>query len=108
MMVEEYVAERITQLRMQKNVSERKMSLGLGYSGGYIHSITSQRNVPSLESLETICGYFEISLSDFFNPEYHNQKDVNRLNGKLEELSDSDLHLVEMIVDRIQLGKQSP
>ena len=38
--------ERITQLRVQKNVSEHRMSLDLGKSGSYIRSITSGSALP--------------------------------------------------------------
>ena len=35
-MTEKDISNRITQLRLQKNVSEYKMSLALGHSKGYI------------------------------------------------------------------------
>ena len=38
---EQYLRERITELRGQKNVSEHRLSLELGKSGSYIRSITS-------------------------------------------------------------------
>ena len=37
---EKYLRERITELRLQKNVSEHRMSLDLGRSGSYIRGIT--------------------------------------------------------------------
>jgi hypothetical protein len=37
----EFVRERITQLRIQKGVSEYKMSYDLGHSRGYINNISS-------------------------------------------------------------------
>lgn len=45
---EAYVRERITELRMRKNVSEHRMSLELGKSGSYIRGITSGTALPSL------------------------------------------------------------
>ena len=36
-----FVRERITQLRLQKGVSEYKMSYDLGHSRGYINNISS-------------------------------------------------------------------
>ena len=41
MVDDKYIRDRITKLRMQKNVSEYKMSLDMGHSAGYIRSITS-------------------------------------------------------------------
>mgnify|MGYP000405466147 CR=1 FL=1 len=37
----EFIRERITQLRLQKGVSEYKMSYDLGHSRGYINNISS-------------------------------------------------------------------
>ena len=36
----EFVRERITQLRLQKGVSEYKMSYDLGHSRGYVNNIS--------------------------------------------------------------------
>ena len=40
-MNEEFVRERITQLRLRKGVSEYQMSYDLGYSRGYVYNISS-------------------------------------------------------------------
>lgn len=42
----DFIRERITQLRMQKNVSEYQMSMELGQNKGYIQGITSGRSLP--------------------------------------------------------------
>lgn len=61
---EAYVRERITELRMRKNVSEHRMSLELGKSGSYIRGITSGTALPSLRELFNIIAYFDMSPSD--------------------------------------------
>ena len=43
----EFIRERITQLRLQKGVSEYKMSYDLGHSRGYINNISSGKTLPS-------------------------------------------------------------
>ena len=50
-MNEKYIAERITELRLRKNVSEYRMSLDLGHSNSYIRSITSGKALPSMSEL---------------------------------------------------------
>lgn len=60
------IRSRITQLRLQKNVSEYKMSLELGQSKGYIQSITSGKTLPSMAMFLEICNYFSITPADFF------------------------------------------
>jgi len=45
---EQFVAERISRLRMQKGVSARDMSLSMGQSENYINLIENKRNLPSM------------------------------------------------------------
>ena len=46
-MYEEYTQNRIAQLRIQKGVSARDMSLSLGQNEGYINQIENRRALPS-------------------------------------------------------------
>ena len=64
-MNEDFIRKRITQLRIQKNVSEYKMSFDLGHSKSYIQSISSGRALPSLSELLYMCDYFESLLLNF-------------------------------------------
>ena len=48
-MTVEFIRKRIADLRIQKGVSEYKMSLDLGHSRSYIQNIVSGRSLPSLE-----------------------------------------------------------
>ena len=51
---EKLLRDRITQLRVKKNVSEHRMSLDLGKSGSYIRGITSGTALPSVKELFNI------------------------------------------------------
>lgn len=66
-MDEDFIRKRITELRTARNISEYKISTDLGFSKGYIQSITSGRSLPSLPALLDICDYFDITLKDFFD-----------------------------------------
>ncbi len=57
---------KITTLRMERNISELRMSLDLGKSGSYIRSITSGAALPSLRELFNIIHYLGITPADFF------------------------------------------
>lgn len=57
----EFIRERITQLRLQKGVSEYKMSYDLGHSRGYINNISSGKTLPSMTEFLAICEYFGIT-----------------------------------------------
>lgn len=48
-MFEEFVRERITELRLRKGVSEYQMSYDLGHSRGYVYNISSGKALPPLK-----------------------------------------------------------
>ena len=62
-----FIANRVTQLRLEKNISEYELSYGLGRSKTYINQLTSGYFQPSVVELLNICDYFGISPSEFFN-----------------------------------------
>ena len=47
-MEESFIRNRLSRLREEKQISERKMSLDLGHSTSYIRNITSGRSVKSI------------------------------------------------------------
>ena len=60
-------AERLIQLRLNKDVSARDMSLSIGQSPNYINHIENGKNFPSMTVFFYICDYFRITPSEFFN-----------------------------------------
>ena len=66
-MYEEFTQNRITQLRMQRGVSARDMSLSLGQNDSYINRIENKKALPSLPGLFYICEYFNITPQEFFD-----------------------------------------
>ena len=62
-----WVPERIAQLRLQKGVSARDMSLSLGQSESYINKIENRRPLPSMAGFLYICEYFGITPGEFFD-----------------------------------------
>ena len=50
-MYEEFIQNRITQLRMQRGVSARDMSLSIGQNESYINQIENKKTLPSLQGL---------------------------------------------------------
>ena len=65
-MDEGFIRDRITELRMQRNISEYRMSLELGHSKGYIQSISSGRSMPSMAEFLAICDFLHVTPSEFF------------------------------------------
>lgn len=64
-MDEEFIRNRITELRLKKGISEYQLSLELGQNRGYIQAISSGRALPSMKQFLNICEYFEITPLQF-------------------------------------------
>lgn len=100
-MDEEFIKKRITQLRLQKNVSEYKMSFDLGHSRSYVQSISSGRALPSMSEFLYICDYFNITPADFFDTQNSETLLVQELNSISKNLSDKDLDLLIQMAKRL-------
>ena len=97
----EYVRERITWLRLQKGVSEYKMSYDLGHSRGYINNISSGKTLPSMTEFFAICDYFGITPVEFFDAKTSNPKLSKTVLNAIEQLDEDDLALTLANVNRL-------
>ena len=100
-MYESFVRDRITQLRLQKGVSEYEMSYDLGHSRGYIYNISSGKSLPPLSEFFSICEYFGITPLEFFDEAHNYPALVQKTLDGLKELPDDDLLLVLNLVNRL-------
>lgn len=89
-MYEEEFSKRLCQLRMQREVSARDMSLSIGQNPGYINNIESGKNLPSMSSFFFICEYLNITPQEFFDIKSTNPEKLNHLVQELKGL-DSDM-----------------
>ena len=90
-MTENFIRERITQLRLARNVSEYQMSAELGKSSGYVQAITSGRTMPSMEQLFNIIDYFDMTPSEFFNPDHQDSPTLSLAIRMLRSLPEESL-----------------
>lgn len=97
----EFVRSRITELRVNKDVSEHKMSLDLDKSGSYIRSITSGASMPSVKELFNISEYFDMTPADFFAPLSVEDAPYSVICERLRSLDDVDLKKVSTFLDWI-------
>ncbi|WP_044976602.1 helix-turn-helix transcriptional regulator [Ruminococcus sp. HUN007] len=100
-MTEEFVRNRITQLRLQKGVSEYQMSYDLGHSRGYVYNISSGKSLPPLSELFAICEYFEITPVEFFDEGVSNPELVQKAIEGMKQLDDSDQLMILNIINRL-------
>lgn len=78
-MEKEDFAKRLTELRMNKGVSARDMSLSIGQSASYINNIENGVNLPSMMTFFYICDYLGIEPKDFFDTKSTNPTKANEL-----------------------------
>lgn len=90
-MEEQFIRNRLSRLRQEKQVSERKMSLDLGHSTSYIRSITSGRSLPSMGEFLYICEYLGISPAEFFSEHAPATPLQRKAINYIYALSDADL-----------------
>ncbi|MCB6415671.1 helix-turn-helix domain-containing protein [Faecalimonas umbilicata] len=102
-MDEKFIADRITELRLRKNVSEYQMSLDLGKNKSYIQNISSGRSMPSMGQFLEICNYFDITPQQFFDEELHNIPLYQKATDLLKQLDDEDMIAVISILNRLNL-----
>lgn len=103
-MYETFFCERLTQLRLEKGVSAREMSLALGQSEAYINRIENNQMLPSLTVFFYICEYFHISPQDFFNDAPEVDLEYLELARKLKQLPEEERnHISLLITDMLKL-----
>lgn len=64
-MHKEFTQERGTQLRTQKRLSARDMSLSLGQNATYINKIENRESLPSLQGLFIYANIWALRLKSF-------------------------------------------
>ncbi len=60
-------SKRLQQLRLEKGVTQIKMSHDLGMSENYIFNIESDYAYPTMTIFFAICEYFDITPKEFFD-----------------------------------------
>ena len=100
-----FIRDRITQLRIQKGVSEYQMSYDLGHSRSYMYNISSGKSLPPMAEFLEMCDYLEVSPSDFFNDRTENPVLLQTAIEELKRLNDDDLVLTISNLRRLNKDK---
>ena len=96
----EWFYKRIAELRIQKGVSARDMSLSLGQSESYINKIENKRTLPSLTGFIYICEYFGVTPQEFFNIDSSAPQKSKEILKEIEKLTPSQAeHILQVIKD---------
>lgn len=102
MINEDNFAERLAQLREDKQVSAREMSLAIGQNCSYINRIENKKAFPSMQCFFYICDYLQITPQEFFDDKFQAPRELNKLMESLKSLSPKQLELINNIVAEFQ------
>ena len=98
----DFIRKRIIELEKSSNLSERKLSIELGYNPSYLKEIKSGRSKPSLEALLNICDFFEITLFEFFYSDMNNPITSKKIYDELIRLSNNNLDKFLFILETMK------
>lgn len=98
---DQFLRDKITRLRLERNISEYQLSLELGKCKTYIQAITSGKSLPSFDAFFDLCSFFGITPADFFAPDTRQSTAFRHTADKLARLSPADLALVDELIDRL-------
>ena len=99
-MYDEYIRNRIDELRIQKDISEYQLSFDIGRSSGYIQSISSGRNKPSMKAFLDLCEYFDITPAEFFDPNIHSPGLYHDIMNIIKAMPEKDALLLRENLNR--------
>lgn len=91
-------ALRLARLREEKKVSAREMSLAIGQNHGYINSIESGKNLPTMKGFFYICDYLGITPEEFFQEEVSYPQEVREIVPLLKKLSKEELNAIRTVI----------
>ena len=104
-MYEEDFAKRLSQLRMEKGLSARDMSLSLGQNAGYINNIEAGKALPSMGSFFYICEYLQITPMDFFNYSSPRPQETELLLKSMNLLTTEQFESIRLIINELTRNK---
>lgn len=94
-MTEKEFSLRLAQLRGEKGVSARDMSLSIGQNASYINNIENGKALPSMTGFFYICEYLNITPGEFFDAE---NKKIQEVVENLKKLDSEQLDNISAII----------
>ena len=86
-----FLANRVAQLRTEKGISARDMSLSIGQGAAYINNIENKRTLPSMRGFFYICEYLNVSPRDFFDVSSANPEKLHAIMEDMKKLPSDQL-----------------
>ena len=102
----EFIAKRISNLRNDRNISARELSLSIGQNKNYINTIESLTAKPSIDGLVYVCDYFNLTLAEFFDEGTNNPLQIKELHEAAKKLDTDSLNLLIETARKINGNKK--
>lgn len=100
-MFEDSFYKRLYQLRTQRGVSARDMSLSLGQNAGYINSIENGNSMPSMKMFFYICEYLNVTPSEFFDITIEHPEKISNIIFNLRKLSNEQINNIDFLINEL-------
>ena len=97
-MTEKEFSLRLAQLRNDKGVSARDMSLSIGQNASYINNIENGKALPSMSGFFYICEYLNISPKNFFDTDNKEPEKIQSVINDLKKLDNEHLDSIANII----------
>lgn len=98
----DFIRNRITELRLEKGLSEHGMSLDLGHARSYIHGIVSGKTLPSMSEFLYMCDYFGITPAQFFSSGEERSLLAMEIGRESEKLTEEEKAMILHIIRKMQ------
>ena len=100
-MFEDFIADRLSNLRQAKGVSARDMSLSIGQNENYINQIENHKMLPAMQTFFYICDYLKITPQEFFDDDNSQPVQLRELIEDLKKLDTMPLSHITAIVKEL-------
>ncbi len=98
---ERFFINRLADLRKQKGVSAREMSLALEQNVNYINHIERGKMLPSMTGFFALCDYLGITPGDFFDAGKKQPAKLKALVENLKKLDEGALDGISSVVEKM-------
>lgn len=102
MFIEENFSKRLTELRTQKGVSARDMSLSIGQCESYINNIENRHALPSMAVFFYICEYLGVTPMEFFDTDTPVPQAIAELTRDIKQLNEEQVQLLKAFVKQMK------
>lgn len=104
-MYESFLPDRLAELRIQKGISARDMSLSLGQANNYINTIENKKSLPSMQSFFYICEFLDITPQEFFDAGNSNPTKLKEFIDEAKKLNDESFSNLLGIMKELNKNK---